>query len=415
MRTAVIGAGISGLTSAALALEAGDSVTVYEAEERPGGLLKCTVVEDVLFHCVGGHVFNSKRKDILDWFWKHFNREADFHKAARHAVVSLPDGSTVDYPIENHIYQMPAGMRRRVIADLMEIQKAGYTESGNFDDFLRNRFGETLYKEYFAPYNGKIWGRSLKDVPLEWLEGKLPMPTVPEIMETNICRELETEMVHSSFWYPLFGGSQFVIDTLAKGLDIHCNTPVGSIEFKNNKWYINGTAYDRVFYTGNVRNLPEIIKGELSLQGHSGALKQLEYHGTTAVLCEIDRNPYSWVYMPDLGHESHRIICTGNFSPNNDQRRRTTATVEFSREMSKAEIEGQLAHIPFNPTYIAHHWEPCTYPVQTGSTRGTISALKAALHPKSFFLVGRFAEWQYYNQDAAIGAVLDLFRSISGK
>lgn len=415
MRTAVIGAGISGLTSAALAKAEGDSVTVYEANARPGGLLKCEIVDGVLFHCVGGHVFNSKRQDVLDWFWKHFNRDADFHKAARHAVVALSDGSTIDYPIENHIYQMPGGMRRAVIGDLLDIQKTGYAESRNFDDFLRNRFGETLYKEYFAPYNGKIWGRSLKDVPLEWLEGKLPMPTVREIMEANIEREEETKMVHSSFWYPLSGGSQFIVDTLAKGLDIRCAAPVRSIVYRGGKWLIGDDAYDRVVYTGNARCLPEIVKGEISLLQFADAVGQLECHGTTAVLCEIDPNPYSWVYMPGLAHESHRIICTGNFSPNNGKRRRSTATVEFSREMDRTEIEGQLAHIPFNPTYIAHHWEPCTYPVQTGSTRGTISALKAALHPKSFFLVGRFAEWQYYNQDAAIGAVLDLFCSISGK
>lgn len=413
MKTAVVGAGISGLAAAHLATEQGDMVKVFESDDRPGGLVKCDIVDDVLFHRVGGHVFNSKRQDVLDWFWKHFHREADFHRTIRHAVVSLADGSNVDYPIENHLYQMPATMRNAVIADLMELQKNGYEESHNFDDFLRHRFGETLYHEYFAPYNSKIWGRELTDVPLEWLEGKLPMPTVPEIMEANIGREAETKMVHSSFWYPLHGGSQFPVDVLAADLDICYHASVDYIEHRDGKWYIQGEAYDRVIFTGNARDLPDIIGGDISLENHRVATAKLEYHGTTSVLCEIDPNPYSWIYMPSPAHESHRIICTGNFSPYNDKRERTTATIEFSRKMSREEIENQLALIPFHPTYISHNWAPCTYPIQTGETKSIIDGLKATLHKEQFYLVGRFAEWQYYNQDAAIGAALDLFSSFS--
>lgn len=412
MKTAVIGAGISGLAAAAMTSERGDSVVVYESDSRPGGLVKCDIVEGVLFHRVGGHVFNSKRRDVLDWFWKHFDRERDFHQATRHAVVSLADGTNVDYPIENHLYQMPENLRKAVIADLMEIQKNGYESADNFDDFLKNRFGMTLYREYFAPYNRKIWGRSLSDVPLAWLEGKLPMPTVPEIMEANIGREAETKMVHSSFWYPLRGGSQFSADVLAKGLDIRCNSHIERIERVGRHWLINGEQYDRVFFTGNARCLPDLICGDLNLAHLRSEVSRLEYHGTTAVLCEIDKNPYSWVYMPGLQHESHRIICTGNFSPHNDNSPRTTATIEFSRRLSADEINEQLRHIPFNPKYIAHNWEACTYPVQTGRTKVIIDSLKAALHPHGFYPVGRFAEWQYYNQDAAIGAVMDLINNL---
>lgn len=413
MKCAVIGAGISGITAASLLRERGADVMVYEADSRPGGLVKCDVVRDVLFHRVGGHVFNSKRQDVLDWYWKHFDREREFHRAVRHAVVSLSDGRTVDYPIENHLYQMSAEMRHSVIADLMEIQKAGYKDSLNFDDFLRNRFGQSLYDEYFAPYNTKIWGRKLTDVPLEWLVGKLPMPTVSEIMEANIGRESEMKMVHSTFWYPLCGGSQFPVDVLSKDLNVRYNSSVERVIRHGGKWFIDEEPYDSVFFTGNARRIPDMIDGDLSLSDFRESVRQLEYHGTTTVLCEVDKNDYSWIYMPSRTHESHRIICTGNFSPNNDNCDRTTATVEFSRKMTREEIETQLSLIPFHPTYIAHNWAPCTYPIQTGNTKSIIDGLKSVLQPERFYLVGRFAEWQYYNQDAAIGAVLDLFRSLS--
>ncbi len=412
MNIAVIGAGVSGMSLAHM-LSGKHAVTVFEKGSRPAGLIRCESVDGVLYHTVGGHVFNSKRQDVLDWFWARFDREHDFHKATRHAVVSLADGTLVDYPIENHLYQMPSSMRRAVVADLMEIQTSGYGAPDNFEEFLQQRFGNTLYELYFAPYNSKIWGgRSLREIPLGWLAGKLPMPTVSEIMDANIGREGETAMVHSSFWYPLKGGSQFLADTLSAGLDIRCNSAVTSLELRDGQWWVNGEAYDRVFYTGSARALPAMVGGDLDLSAHAQAVEELEFHGTTSVLCEVDENIYSWIYMPSLEHESHRIICTGNFSPNNDASSRSTATIEFSREMTREEIEAQLARIPFHPTYLAHHWEPCSYPVQNGATKGIIEGLKAALHPQGFYLLGRFAEWEYYNMDAAMGAALDLVGSL---
>ena len=64
-KIAIIGAGVSGL-SAAHFLKDKYEVTVFEKEDRPGGLIKCRRVNGSLFHTCGGHVFNSKRQDVLD-------------------------------------------------------------------------------------------------------------------------------------------------------------------------------------------------------------------------------------------------------------------------------------------------------------------------------------------------------------
>ena len=169
-RYAIIGAGISGLSAARMLTEKGVEVVIFEKENTPGGLIRCENVNGILYHTVGGHVFNSRSQSVLDWFWQQFDGN-DFTLATRHAVVSLEDGSKVDYPIENHLYQMKEDLRSAILDDLLSIAASGYPEDSNFDDFLRHRFGETLYQEYFAPYNYKIWRRSLADVPLSWLEG----------------------------------------------------------------------------------------------------------------------------------------------------------------------------------------------------------------------------------------------------
>lgn len=406
-KVAVIGAGISGLSVARM-LSARHSVTVYEGQARPGGLVQCDMERGILYHKVGGHVFNSRRKDVLDWFWKQFS-PADFHKAKRRAVVAFQD-FLVDYPIENHLYQMPETMRESVLGDLLSMTASGCGEADNFDAFLRNRFGSTLYEAYFGPYNRKIWRRPLADVPLSWLEGKLPMPTVRQILSANIAREQEMSMVHSTFLYPLRGGSQFLADTLASGLELRLNTPVETVRrLDDGMWNVCGEIYSRVIYTGDARQLPRLLRGEALVSDSDVA--GLECHGTTSVLCEVDPNPYSWVYLPDPSHEAHRIICTGNFSPHNAPAGKHTATVEFSGEMDRNAIESQLGRLPFHPRCLAHSYAACTYPIQKGGTRERIAALKGKLGSVGFHLLGRFAEWEYYNMDAAMGAAMDFVRS----
>lgn len=68
-----------------------------------------------------------------------------------------------------------------------------------------------LYREYFQPYNEKIWKRDLTTVPLSWLEGKLPMPTLKEILYNNFIHLEEKNFVHSTFFYPRYGGPNFLL------------------------------------------------------------------------------------------------------------------------------------------------------------------------------------------------------------
>lgn len=408
-RYAIIGAGISGLSAARMLTEKGFEVVIFEKENTPGGLIRCENVNGILYHTVGGHVFNSRSQSVLDWFWQQFDGN-DFTLATRHAVVSLEDGSKVDYPIENHLYQMKEDLRSAILDDLLSIAASGYPEDSNFDDFLRHRFGETLYQEYFAPYNYKIWRRSLADVPLSWLEGKLPMPSVKEILAANIGQVKEMQMVHSTFHYPKHGGSQFIANNLARNLDIRYQSPVQIISRKGHKWEVNGELYDAVIYCANIKHLPGILKGtDVNLS----AVDSLEAHGTTSVLCEIDDNPYSWIYMPSPQHESHRIICTGNFAASNSPNGMSTATIEFTIPLEKEEILKQLQQLPYHPRYIAHRYTPYTYPLQTQNTCAIISEAKAQLEPLNFYLLGRFAEWEYYNMDAAMDAAMKLTSILS--
>ncbi len=422
MRYVVIGAGVSGMATANFLQEKGYEVIVYERDSRPGGLIKCRRVNGSLFHTCGGHVFNSKRQDVLDWFWSKFTKEDEFTKTDRNSCVFMDKNGTslehndIPYPIENHMYLFDETTQKAFYEDLEEIDKvkglnAKFTDYDSFGDFLRWRFGKTLYDLYFKPYNEKVWRRDLTTVPMSWMEGKLPMPTTQEMRDNNANKVEEKAFVHSTFWYEKMDGSQYIADKLAAGINIKYNADIDKILCNGEKWIVCGEAFDKVIYCGNIKDMIQIIRG-VDVDSFKDPVDALECHGTTAVFCEIDANPYSWIYQPSRKHESHRIICTGNFSKtNNDSsvpENRITATIEFTDEICKEDIIENLKRIPLNPKYIDHMYNKYTYPIQDVNTRTMIKELKNVLSSSGFFFTGRFADWEYYNMDVAIGAAMDL-------
>lgn len=408
-KIAVIGAGISGMTVANL-LKKEAAVTVFERESRPGGLIKCDRLKEGLFHTCGGHVFNSKRQDVLNYFWSFFSQEDEFTRADRNSTVIFNDKLTVPYPIENHVYRFDDEILVSIIKDVLNINHKS-VEPKNFEEFLKKQFGSTLYDLYFGPYNAKIWRRELSTVPLSWLEGKLPMPLPEEIIFNNIRKVEEKKFVHSSFWYEKKDGSQFIADRFSKGINIKYSHPVKSIYRKNGFWIIEDEQFDKVVFCGNIRELPHII--DCIPDAIAARLKKLEFHGTTSVFCKIQDNPFSWIYLPSSEYEAHRIICTGNFSQTNNAPGMMTGTVEFTDEIEEEDIKKQLLRIPLSPEYITHKYNPCTYPIQDSTTRELIKDIKKLLSPHDFFITGRFGDWEYYNMDVAIGAAIDTCRSMS--
>lgn len=411
---AIIGAGISGLAVAHL-LKQKYKVVLFEKETVAGGLIRCIRVNGSLYHICGGHVFNSKKQNVLDWFWNRFDKDCEFSKAIRNSVVFMTESKHVPYPIENYVYLFEPEIQKSIIHDLLALYKSNSRQSENFEEFLKNHFGTTLYKLYFKPYNEKVWRRDLDNVPLSWLEGKLPMPNIEEILFNNFNHVKEREFVHSSFFYEKVNGSQYIADKLAEGLDINFDHEISSIAKCGSGWMLDEQYFDKVVFCGNIKQLPSMIKSFDKILPFINDIDALEYHGTTSVFCEIDKNPYSWIYLPDKSYDAHRIICTGNFSETNNASGlvdRITATVEFTDLISKDDILEQLKRIPLNPEYITHRYNQYTYPIQNSNTRKMISNLKEVLSSDNFFMTGRFADWEYYNMDVAIGAAMNLCKKL---
>lgn len=411
MKIAIIGSGVSGLSMAQL-LRKDHEVDVFERKNKSGGLLHCERVSGNLFHLVGGHVFNSKNKEVLDWFWAFFDKKKEFLSAKRNAKILLNE-KFLNYPIENSLYNLDDETAENIIKEILVLygkeEKSPY-EYSNFEAFLKGNFGETLFETYFKPYNEKIWKRDLETIPLEWLEGKLPMPRYQEIILKNILRTGEENMVHNTFFYPKNNGSQFIIDRLSEGVNIIVDNEITNISKNNSKWKVNNYEdYDHVVYTGDVRKLSSLLKIEDSpLNIYSNRLSKLRSNGTSNILCECDVNDVSWLYMPGKETDAHRIIYTGNFSDTNNavEKGRKTCVVEFSGYVEEEDMKNQIKKLPGNLTPIATNHQSNSYIIHDKDTKALINDVKEVLKPHGISLLGRFAEWEYFNMDACIESAM---------
>jgi protoporphyrinogen oxidase len=418
MNIGIIGSGISGLSLANMLKENND-VIVFEKEKSVGGLIKCIRVSDCLFHKVGGHVFNSKNIDVLNWFWSYFDKEAEFVQAKRNAKV-LFNSKIVGYPIENYIYSFDKAIIKQIVSELLELEKQEPIppfDYENFEAFLKGNFGETLYQIYFKPYNEKIWRIDLKEVAMEWLEGKLPMPNISEIFLNNVLREEDGSMVHSSFYYPKEGGSQFIVDRLRLGIAFETGSFVSDVSIQDGKIHVEGKVFDRLVYCGDIRKLPLYIKSLLAQHNIDlNAIDALRSNGTSNLFCETDDNDISWLYIPENFTKAHRIIFTGNFSETNNRgSARKTCVVEFSGEVAYEVMVEEIKKLPGNLSPLAYNYEPNSYVVQQNGTKELINAVKEVLEKYNIYLLGRFAEWEYYNMDKAVEAAFKIRDKIENK
>ena len=213
MKIAVLGAGVSGLTAARLLKDKGHEVTVYEKESTPGGLARTRYTQGYLYDPHGGHIFNSKHPEVVDWVFSVLPKEK-WQFTERNAKVFF-NGTYVSYPFELSLCELDIDDAVECVHDFI-LSKEG-PEPTNFRDWLTWNFGKAIADAYMIPYNEKIWAYPLEDMETEWMQGKMPLPTKKEMIKSMLLKNpKERKMPHSTFYYPIDGGIQSMVNAIAQ-------------------------------------------------------------------------------------------------------------------------------------------------------------------------------------------------------
>ena len=165
--TFVVGAGPSGLTTAYLLAKAGRDVFVIERDPTyVGGISRTVNYKDFLFD-IGGHRFFSKSQEVVA-LWNEILPD-DF--------VDRPRLSRIFYKGKFYAYPLKAF---EALRNLGPIEAAACLLSfawakarpiaapKTFHQWVRNQFGERLFRIFFKTYTEKVWGMGCDEISADW-------------------------------------------------------------------------------------------------------------------------------------------------------------------------------------------------------------------------------------------------------
>ena len=414
MSIAILGAGVSGLSAARMLKDKGHDVTVYEKNNTVGGLARTRFTDGYLYDPHGGHIFNSKHPEVTEWVFSMMPKDK-WKFTPRNAKIYM-GGRYVSYPFELSLGELDVDTATDCALGFMDAGKGD--EPDNFRDWLTWNFGPGIANAYMIPYNEKIWAYPLEDMETGWMRGKMPLPSKKDVLRSLYLKDpTERNMPHSTFYYPLVGGIQTMIDTIAEGLKIQTGCPVERIEKRDGKWYINGEGgYDTVISTIPLPVLPKVTELPAQVTELIGKLK---YNSLTTVLFDCPETDITWLYVPSHDYRSHRVGYQSTLTPN--------ACPAGSKGCGALEIIGEkftvdesfekrtdilTAELGFRKALDSEFTE-YAYVIHDMNYARCVSGIKEYFAgDKSFRLLGRWGTWNYKNMDLCMLDAMELVRDM---
>lgn len=400
MKIGILGAGVSGLTAARRLQEKGYEVAVYEKENKPGGLARSRIVNGYVYDPHGGHIFNSKNAQIVDWVFSLLPKD-NWQFRVRNAKI-LFGNKYISYPFELSLCELDTDDAVECAYDFLMAQQGPVPD--NYRDWLVWNFGNGIAERYMLPYNRKIWAYPLEDMETHWMVGKMPLPTKKAILRSILMKDSsERETGYSTFYYPTYGGIQTMVDKIAEGLDLRLGEPITSIEKKDGRWVVNcEDAFDTVISSIPLPELP----GMMDLPGMvQDAIADLKYNSLTTVLCKCPETDISWLYVPEKQFRMHRIGYQSALTP---------AAAPNGIGCGAFEIIGERFPVDQNIIHqsgiapealgltevVDSEFSKYAYVIHDRNYRKNTGAIFDYFKTlENFYLLGRFATWNYKNMD----------------
>ncbi|MDB5121065.1 MAG: nucleotidyl-sugar pyranose mutase [Sphingobacteriales bacterium] len=408
MKIGILGAGVSGLSIGKL-LKEEHQIEILERKSFYGGIARTKTVNNISYHMIGGHCFNSKHKDVMDFVFNQILPENQWHKVTRDAVIRFK-GHEVSYPIEfaiQEIFSFDSALALNITKDFLNAKDDNNYK--NLEDWFRKKFGDTLSDEYFIPYNTKIWNKNPSEMNPSWVEGKLPIPDKMSFFE-GLLETSKDKMPHSEFYYPNSNNQNTFIDNLASDLDITVNCEIEDVFYnkKTKQWIINNElSYDLIISTLPLNLLPKLIK-DCPSEVLEAALK-LKYNKVSNMLWETLPTTKTWTYIPESDNFFHRYIHIGNFF---EPKQNYTIT-EVIGERSFEEMLQNGSKDPFLIKPVDYNISDHAYVVFDENYYKSMIILKRYLKEIGIYSLGRFGEWEYYNMDVCIKKSIELAKALT--
>ena len=425
LKVAILGAGVTGLMAGRLLRERGYSVHLFESESSVGGLCRSSVVDGFTFDWAGGHILYSKDREVNDLVTRIIG-EKDLVQNERHTKIFYR-GSYVKYPFENGLGDLPKEDNFACLKGYVEAfyarQNGAVAKPSNFRDWVLWRFGPGIAEKFMFPYNEKIWKVDLKELSIEWVDGRVPDAPVDDVIKASIGISTEGYIHQSYFRYPRRGGFGTLTDRLAAPIfdAIRLSTPVRQVRRLTSEWEVNGERFDRIVNTIPLQELFKRFEG--APRDAKAAADGLQFRGLVSILIGVDgpeTSRHSWIYLPHPENgPANRITHLANYSPENAPPGQHSLLAEVTYDgdlhVDQRYVDEVVDGIHRSGLVdkkkvvtTAFHKNRYAYIVFDHDFRKNLAASTEFLDGIGLHTIGRFGRYEYLNSDQCMRRAIDL-------
>lgn len=373
--TIVVGSGIAGSTAARKLAEQGNrKVLLIEKRDHIGGnCYDCPDEHGILIHKYGPHIFHTEMEDVWE-FLSRFTLWREF----RHEVVAWVEGQYLPVPFNLNTLHLVFGKEKAGRLEDKLVSAYGYGTKVPIMELRKNsdtqihEIADFVYEKIFLKYTMKQWGQIPEEISPE-VTGRVPV---------FISRD------NGYFTDRYQGVPKYGFTILFRNLLDHPNITV-----------MEGT---------DAREVLEFGEGEIRLNGKPFA-GELIYTGAVDELfgCCYGRLPYRSLkfQFEHYQEESFQGRSVVNYTISEDYTRIT----EFKFLTGQEETVGTTVVKEYPLAYSGAEGEIPYYAILNQENRELYEKYRRLTEQYSnFYLLGRLAEYQYYNIDAMTKKALDL-------
>ena len=421
--TLIVGAGVAGLGAATAAHERGLDFHVLEAAECPGGLAQTDELDGFRFDRTA-HVLHFRSRRLRQRFSE---LGVSLRPIKRRAAVVV-NRRVVPYPLQYNLWALgEPDVAASLLGELTRAAARPTADHGTFADVLRSRWGPGLVSMFFRPYNEKLWGRSLEELPAACAGDYLPDVDL-ELARLGAAGPTDYAGYNGHFLYPPSGRLGDVADRLAESVrgQLSYAEPVVGIDLDAHEAETSEgrtIGYDRL--VGTVP-LPALLDAAGCLDGSHDLFDATSVANVRIALRGRMVTPLHWLYAPDPEVPFHRIAFPRNLSASTCPADSASLSVEYTLPLRGSRIcTGDVARAAVSYTSdlglidveeIHGVWETVispAYVIHRAPTREEFSELRAFLADRDAHLAGRFGAWDYLSIEQAFGSGTEAIEAVA--
>ncbi len=202
--TLIVGAGITGLATAAALAERGDrDHLILEGDSAIGGYCK-TVKKEGFVWDYSGHFFHFKHPEIESWLRARMVGQ-EIRTVEKKSFIDWK-GEYIDFPFQKNIHQLPRADFIDCLHDLVFAPPEGADDS--FKAMLYTRFGRSIAEKFLIPYNEKLYATDLGTLDKNAMGRFFPHANLQDIVRN--MKVADNATYNASFTYPQGGAIEYV-------------------------------------------------------------------------------------------------------------------------------------------------------------------------------------------------------------